>query len=823
MKIRFVAAAAAILLSGLRLLAVPDSPREKILINNDWTFAYGHAADRLKDFGHGTEYFTYLTKVRSNNENKGPIMPDFDDSAWQKVSLPHDWVVDLPYSGDASHSHGYKTVGWKYPETSVGWYRKHVFIPEADRGKRILIEFEGIFRDSEVYCNGIYAGHERSGYASRTYDLTEYIDFGADNLITVRCDASLEEGWFYEGAGIYRNVYLHKTSSTAIAPYGVTLKDCRFNSDRTRCTVVTDVNVNALPAPEGITIVQTLIDNEGRSVATTTGSAKDTRFELEVRNPVLWSLDNTYLYTLRTCIYKAGSFAIEDLLDKYDLKVGIRSIGFGPGGFLLNGRRVELKGCDLHLDHAGVGTAVPDELWRYKLLKLKEYGFNAIRSSHNPASPAMLDLCDELGMLVIDENRMMGIDEEHFDLIERMIKRDAHHPSVILWSIGNEEWAIEYSPKGGSIARRMVDFVHSIDTSRPVTYGNCSGREMPQMLDVFGYNYIAQNAVEDYHRQFPDKCAVGTEETSGCGTRGKYVTDPSKGWMLSINRSGVDADPNNGSDTGMQLTPDGKIENVIERGWKYYAARPWLGGLFYWTGFDYRGEPNPMAWPATGSQFGILDYCGFPKDEAFYLRSCWVSEPQVHISADWSAGCTEGQIVDVWVFSNCEEVQLSVNGKNVGKKKPMPKDGHLSWNVPFQKAKLTATGFVNGKKTITTTLGVGEPYCIEAVPSKTGLVYDGQDVVVVDITVKDSEGCEVRDADVTLGVTVSDNVTILGWGNGDPGFKVVERPVAGSASGKFSIKTFSGKAQVILRSVSGAAGPALVSFSGLPSESLRLD
>lgn len=822
MKIRFIAAAAAILLSGLRLLAVPDSPREKILINNDWTFAYGNAADKLKDFGHGTEYFTYLTKVRSNNENKGPIMPDFDDSAWQKVSLPHDWVVDLPYSGDASHSHGYKTVGWKYPETSVGWYRKHIFIPETDRGKRILIEFEGIFRDSEVYCNGIYAGHERSGYASRTYDLTEYIDFGADNLITVRCDASLEEGWFYEGAGIYRNVYLHKTSSTAIAPYGVTLKDYRFNSDRTRCTVVTDVNVNALPAPEGITIVQTLIDNEGRSVATTTGSASDTRFELEVRDPVLWSLDNTYLYTLRTCIYRAGSFAIEDLLDKYDLKVGIRSIDFGPGGFLLNGRRVELKGCDLHLDHTGVGTAVPDELWRYKLLKLKEYGFNAIRSSHNPASPAMLDLCDELGMLVIDENRMMGIDEEHFDLVERMIKRDAHHPSVILWSIGNEEWAIEYSPKGGSIARRMVDFVHSIDTSRPVTYGNCSGREMPQMLDVFGYNYIAQNAVEDYHRQFPDKCAVGTEETSGCGTRGKYVTDPSKGWMLSINRSGVDPDPNNGSDAGMQLTPDGKIENVIERGWKYYAARPWLGGLFYWTGFDYRGEPNPMAWPATGSQFGILDYCGFPKDEALYLKSCWTPEPQIHLAADWNSGCTEGRNVDVWVYSNCDEVQLSINGNNIGKKTSMPKDGHLSFRVPFQKANLTATGFKNGKKVATTVLSAGEPYSLEVIPSKTSLKYDGQDIIVVDITVKDKEGYDVRNADIPLGVTVSGNVTILGWGNGDPGFKVIERPLAGT-SGKFSIKTFSGKVQVLLRSVSGASGPAFLSLSGLPSEPLRIE
>ena len=798
-----------------------DSVRERILVNNGWTFSLGYAGDKGKDFTHGTEYFTYVTKVMSNNGNKGPASIDFDDSSWQVVNLPHDWVVDLPYSGEASHSHGYKCVGWKYPETSVGWYRKRLFVPEEDRGKRILIEFEGIFRDSEVFCNGIYMGHERSGYASTVYDMTEYVNFGQENIIVVRADASLEEGWFYEGAGIYRNVYLHKTSQTAVEPYGVSLKDYRFNPDRSSCTVVSEVRVGRVGADDRYIIAQTLLDSEGRSVATAFSDQDKPLMELQVNSPKLWSIDNPYLYTLRTCIYKDG-YAIENLLDEYDVRIGIRSIDFDPQkGFLLNGWRVELKGCDLHLDHAGVGVAVPDELWRYKLETLKSYGFNAIRSSHNPASPAMLDLCDELGMVVIDENRMFGINTEHFDLMERMIRRDVNHPSVILWSIGNEEWAVEYAPIGRNIARRMVDFVHSIDTTRPVTYGNCSGREAVLACDVFGYNYVVQNYIEEFHKSYPDHCAIGTEETTGSGTRGKYATVMEKGWFLSHNRSGVNPDEINGSDEGMQRTADGKILNVIERGWKYYAARPWLGGLFYWTGFDYRGEPSPLSWPATGSQFGILDYCGFPKDEAFYLKSCWVDEPMVYVAPAWGLTAAEGQTVDLWVYSNCDDIQLTLNGKSLGHK-VMPKYGHLSWPVVYKSGKLVATGYRNGKKVVEQVLETpGYASAVVCRPSRTTLRPDGQDVVVLDFTVVDDKGREVPNADIPLAVSVSSNISILGWGNGDPGFKVIERPVAGS-SGPFSIQTFSGKAQLLIRSIEGASGLATVSIIGLDSETITL-
>lgn len=802
------------------IISAAEGPREKILINNGWKFSLGHASDKNKDFTHGTEYFTYQTKVLSNNGNNGPVSPKFDDSAWATVNLPHDWVVDLPFSADASKSHGYKCVGWKYPENSAGWYRKKIFIPAEDKGKRVLVEFEGIFRDSEVYCNGIYMGHEHSGYASRVYDLTEYLDYGAKNLITVRADASLEEGWFYEGAGIYRNVYLHKTSDTPIEPYGVILKEYRFNPDRSRCTVVSAVKLDPLGKEKEVLVVQSLLDAEGRSVAIGYADPDAGTVSLDVASPHLWSIDSPYLYTLRTCVYK-GDMGFENLLDIVDTKIGIRSIDFTPdNGFLLNGYRVELKGCDLHLDHAGVGTAVPDELWRYKLQQLKKYGFNAIRSSHNPASPAMLDLCDELGFVVIDENRMVGINEEHFDLIERMIRRDVNHPSVILWSIGNEEWAVEYSPKGYEIAKRMCDFVHSIDTTRPVTYGNCGGRDMIRAVDVFGYNYVIQNGIETFHNTEPSHAALGTEETTGSGTRGKYATDAEKGWMVSLNRSGVGRDPENGSDAGMQFTPDGKVLNAIERGWKYYADRPWLGGLFYWTGFDYRGEPDPMAWPATGSQFGVLDYCGFPKDEAFYLKSCWTDEPMVYVSSNWSQA-RDGENVDIWIYSNCEEIRMSLNGLPLGKK-AMPRYGHLSWPLTHKKGKLEVNGLVKGKKVASYTIETPDiPYKMAVTSSKTNMSNDGQDVVVLDITVLDYKGREVPDAETVLSVNVSNNIEILGWGNGDPSFKVVERPLNGSRN-SFPIQTFSGKAQLLIRSVEGAYGPAEVTISGLGVERVNL-
>ena len=722
-----------------------------LLLNNHWLFSLGDASSMEKDFTHGTEYFTWLSKAATTGHSRSPIMPAFDDSAWQSVSLPHDWVVDLPYSGQASHSHGYKCIGWKYPAQSVGWYRKHLAIPEEDRGKQVWIEFEGIFRDSEVYCNGFYLGHEKSGYVSQVYDLSPYLEYGGDNVITVRCNASLEEGWFYEGAGIYRNVRLHKAGLVAMKPWSLVIEDGRPRFE----TVLASEDLD----PARVTSQVRILDAEGREVATPTRR---------------WSLKDPYLYTMEIRLFYEG-----ELSASYTRRFGLREAVFDPQeGFFLNGEPCKLKGCNLHLDHAGVGVAVPDELWRYRLLQLKSYGFNAIRCSHNPASPAMLDLCDELGLLVIDENRPLGVNEEQLGQLRHMIARDRNHPCVILWSIGNEEWQVENNEKGLRIAERMTEEVHRLDPSRPSTYGNAGGRDLVRGVDVFGYNYIIQNPIDEYHAKYPDHPVVGTEETTGSGTRGRYETVPEEGWMKPLNR----------------IDTAGR-RNVIEHSWTFYKERPWTAGLFYWTGQDYRGEPNPMVWPATGSQFGILDYCCFPKDEAYYLRAAWTDAPLVHI-----CGPCDGE---VWVYSNCSNVVLYADGRRLGRKE-MPEDGHLVWKAGNAQ-RFSAKGLRDGKTVATDQWP--EPLSGTSVsPSKSFLRADGQDIVVLDI----------RSGEEMLEVCV-ENACFLGWGNGNPGFKEKERPLDGN---KLSIRPFAGRAQVLVRSIEGSCGQACIRIG---DQSVRLD
>ena len=892
-----------------------------VVINNDWTFAMGNAASKELDYTHGTEYFTYICKAQSSNHSHAPIMPEFDDSSWQKVSLPHDWAVDLPYSPEASHSHGYKCIGWRYPENSVGWYRKHIEIPAEDKGKQFFIEFEGIYRDSEVFCNGFYLGGERSGYASSVYTLTPYLNYGGDNVIAVRCDASLEEGWYYEGAGIYRNVRLYKSGPVSMKHYS--LKISQKKADGSIWTVsdgTADVYVDESCIDFDYILADAAVNRDKVTREIEIRDAEGRRVERAERR---WSIDSPYLYTLTVRLFYDG-----ELSDVVTRRFGVRTLEFSPvKGLLLNGEDVKLRGANMHLDHAGVGVALPDELWRYRISRLQEYGFNAVRTSHNCASVSMLDLCDEMGVLVIDENRQFGVNKEQLRQLRNMIDRDRNHPSVILWSVGNEEWAVEHGEKGVEIARRMSEAVHGMDRTRPSTYGNAGGPDLVKGVDVFGYNYIVQNPVDEYHRLYPEKCAVGTEETSGAGTRGVYRTVPEKGWMVPLNR----------------IDTLGRV-NVIEYGWKFYKARPWGLGLFYWTGFDYRGEPNPMKWPATGSQFGIFDYCGFPKDEAFYLKAAWKDEPSVHICGPYGG--------EVWVYSNCDEVRLYESGKSLGRRK-MPQDGHLVWKLSSagraagssaatgltsdsaqdsstgsvavsssagRAAVSSAAGSSTGSVAVSSAVGTlasassagraavssgsgssaehlvaggaagpsgpgasaatgltsdsaqdsstgsvavssaagtlasassagraavspgsgafaehssaggpARPVCGSAssvsgtsavtyravgyrsgrkvcenvfpavydktrlVPSKTTLKSDGQDVVVIDIYSPETE----------LEVKV-ENAVFLGWGNGDPGFKDVERPVGNA----MTIRSFNGCAQVIVRTLASSSSDA---------------
>lgn len=660
------------------------------------------------------------------------------------------------------------------------------------------MRFDGIFRNAQVFCNGFYLGHEPSGYASATYNLTEYLNYGGDNVLTVRADASVEEGWYYEGAGIYRDVWLEKTGPVSIAS---ATYDTETGADTATvsCQVKVGIDRTLATWTGPLRVRLDLLDARDAVCATAEETLCESVGDLSVSlaKPHRWSADTPYLYKARLSLYQDGRLA-----DRTVTRLGLRSVAFDPSrGMTVNGQVVELKGTNLHLDHAGVGVGVPDSLWVYRVKALKALGSNAIRCSHNPATPAMLDICDSLGMYVIDENRLMGTNREHRDLLERMISRDRHHPSVILWSIGNEEWLIESSEKGEKIARTMQQWVHDLDPSRPVTYGNSGGDRLITVPDIHGYNYIVQNDVEHRRRLHPDWFVIGTEETSGCGTRNVYFTDSLRGWMRSINYEGEERS-------------DGE-RNVIERGWKFYKQHPWAGGLFYWTGFDYRGEPNPMKWPATGSQFGLLDYCGFPKDEAFYLKAAWTPRPVLHLLPHWNLRGHEGDSVEVWAYSNCTEVELLQDGHSLGRK-PMPADGHLSWSTVYRPGRLLARGYRDGRLLLTTLVETTGPASrLSAKPHKRTLRRDGQDIVVVDLSLLDSRDRLVPDACDSLQFAVSGPAEILGCGNGDPGFKGVERPrplpagAAGPSSARrFVFPAFMGRAQVILRSREGS-GPVV--------------
>ena len=770
----------------LSIAGQAQNVRETIRLDKDWKFALGHAGDPKKDFGCGTEYFNYLTKANSIH-NVGPYSSKIDDSTWQEVSVPHDWVTTLPYAREASHSHGYKTVGYKYPNTSIGWYRKTIKIPASDLGKRLMLRFDGIFRNARVWFNGFYMGTEPSGYVTQIYDITPYIKYGEDNLICVRADATLEEGWFYEGAGIYRDVWLEKSAEVSVAPFGTfvyaELKDAYSEA---KLKIETEVSNSSLK-PQLCEVAQRLLDADGneiaRSTATTLGlKSKETvttKQSISISKPHLWSTTDPYLYKVETTISQDGK-----IIDVHTTTTGIRDIAFSSKiGFLLNGKSLKLKGVNMHQDHAGVGSAIPDALQAWRIKQLKKFGCNAYRASHNPMTPALLDICDREGILVINENRLMGINEEHLRLLERMIKRDRNHPSVIMWSDGNEEWGLENTIQGTRLAEAMREYTKLYDPTRPSTVANAGGTELIKGLDVVGFNYIVQNDVDNRKKANPDWKIVGTEETSGCGTRGWYFDTPEyPGRMISINR-----------------TDKPGVENVIERGWKFYDERPWAAGLFYWTGFDYRGEPNPLEYPATDSEFGILDYCGFWKDEAWYLKSWWTDEPTLHIFPHWNLQGHEGEEVELWAYSNCDEVELTVNGKKLGRQK-MPKNGHLKWKATYQPGKVVATGYKNGKRILTEVIATTKPaYKTVLKADKQSIEADGRDVAIITIEVQDEKGRIVPNACPMLRFQLEGDARIIGAGNGDPMYLGEDHPKNPNCK-EFSIPAFNGLAQILVQS-----------------------
>jgi beta-galactosidase len=724
------------------------SERESILIDKDWRFSFGHLYDTEKDFGHAAGYFSYLTKTGFGD---GPAAKDFDDRAWRKLDLPHDWAVEQEFSEKGSFSHGFKTAGKGFPEKSIGWYRKKINIPENDNGKIISLKFDGVFRNSKVFFNGYYLGTEQSGYNGFEYDVTAYVNYGGENTIVVRADASMEEGWFYEGAGIYRHVYLQKTNPVHVAANGTYVTSELKNNG---ADVIADVTIENKGNFKGlIEIVQTVFDSQNKQAANFSENIVAPEFyktiiqssKLYVDHPLLWSIESPNLYRLVTQIKQNGK-----VIDSYETTFGIRTMEFDPeNGFFLNGKSLKLKGTNNHQDHAGIGTALPDEIQYYRIKKLKEMGANAYRCSHHPPTPELLKACDELGMLVIDETRLMGINDYHLNDLKRMMERDRNHPSIFCWSVGNEEWNIEGNIVGERITNVMQNFAKSIDPTRPVTVGISSGFKsgISSVVEIMGYNYLGNGDIDAHRNQFKKQPGMGTEEGSTFATRGVYFTDDAKHYQSAYDRK-----------------PRPSFYS-IEEGWKFYAERHYLAGIFIWTGFDYRGEPTPYGWPSVTSYFGMMDVCGFPKDNVFYLKSWWGTQPVLHIMPHWNWSGMEGKEIDVWVHSNCDEVELFLNKKSLGKKK-MEQNSHLEWKVNYMPGTLEAIGYKNGKKVLTETQKTsGKAETIKLSVDKENVPNSKVTVVTVEVTDKNGLHVSIANDEITFSIKGG---KILGVGNGDP-------------------------------------------------------
>jgi beta-galactosidase len=731
------------------IVSAQTTPRERISFDKNWQFALGNAADPQKDFGYSTVSFSHAKAGQSD----GPASAKFDDRTWRTVDLPHDWAVELPFDGRGDSNHGSKAIGRNFPENSVGWYRKSFTVPQSAWGERIGIDFDGVYRDAQVWVNGFYLGTEPSGYTGFHHDLTDYMNYGGSNVIVVRADATLEEGWFYEGAGIYRHVWLTQTSPVHVAHDGSFVTSVVNGSGadvKAAVTLDDDTDTDAQA-----TVEAQIADADGKIVATSQpvfGQIKGREsttvdLALNVAAAKLWSLETPYLYKLVTTVKREGK-----VVDRYETPFGIRTIRWDPDkGFFLNGQHVEIKGTNEHQDHAGVGVAVPDDLNAFRIAQLKSFGSNAIRTSHNPPSPEFLDLCDRMGMLVLDENRHMGTTPEDYDHLKRMIERDRNHPSVILWSVGNEEWALEWSVFGERLTREMQAWVKRLDPTRPSTValsGSSAGNSLS--TEVFGYNYYLQHDMDKMHARFPTRPSVGTEESSSEHTRGVYFDDPDHQHLVAYD-----------------FEADGKHAS-IEEAWNYHLKRPFSAGLFYWTGFDYRGEPTPFGWPAISSQFGMVDTCGFLKDSAFLLQSFWTTKPMVHLLPHWDWPGMEGKEMKVVAYSNAEEVELLLNGASLGRKK-MPANSHLEWQVKYAPGKLEAHAYTAGKQVAMDTVETtGAPAKLELLASQSKLLANGTSVDVLTVRALDAQGRAVPVADNLVSFTLSGPGKIIGVGNGDP-------------------------------------------------------
>jgi beta-galactosidase len=724
----------------------------------DWRFALGHALDIGRDFGFGLNQRTF---AKQGVNVAAAAALDFDDSAWRRVQLPHDWAVELPFTPstgeipewDPRADHGFKPLGREFPDTSVGWYRKSFELSQRDLGKRIAVEFDGVFRDCLVMINGYAVYRNESGYAPFRVDITDFANYGGLNVLALRVDATLGEGWFYEGAGVYRHVWLTKTDPLHVPQWGVFVRAAPRNGGAD-LLISTDV-ANPGEAPRNCEVRCLILDAEGRVAGRASQGAAlaawgDAVVEQRARieGAQLWSVEAPYLYSLRTELWSDGA-----LTDAVVTPFGVRTIRFdAEQGFFLNEQPLKLLGTCNHQDHAGVGAALPDALQEFRIRKLKEMGSNAYRAAHNPPTRELLDACDRLGMLVIDETRPMTSSPEGMDQLERLIRRDRNHPSVILWSIGNEEQNHQTTPRGARIAESMKRLVNELDPTRLTTAAidNDSTDGVSQVVDVRGFNYRT-HLMAGYHARMPRQPIYGSETGSTVCTRGEYARDDARHILPAYDREHP------------------WWATTAEFWWTIIAEQPFNAGGFIWTGFDYRGEPTPFnQFPSISSYFGVMDTCGFPKDNFYYYRAWWSQEPVLHLFPHWNWEGREGQEIEVWCHTNLDRVELFLNGAPLGVR-DVQRNRHVEWRVPYAPGTLEARGYKNGALVETVrreTAGAATRLVLSA--DRSAIAGDGEDCAVVTVQVVDAQGRPVPRADNEISFAIRGPGVVIGVGNGNP-------------------------------------------------------
>jgi beta-galactosidase len=752
------------------------APRERLLMDFGWKFTLGNANDPAKDLGFGEKQDSF-----SKQGEFGFSKVKYDDGKWRALDLPHDWAVELPFVHDEKlQSHGYKPLGRTYPETSVGWYRKTFQVAKEDAGRRIRIDFDGAFRSALVFVNGYFIGRNDNGYAPFSFDVTDYVLYGADNALTVRMDASFGDGWFYEGAGIYRHVWLSKMDAVHLGQWESYVRSEVSGEGSKRATTL---HMGTMVQNDGTAVASAkvswkVMDAAGKVVATAEaaqqsigpdGMATYTAMA-KIADAAMWSPETPVLYTAEVMVESGGK-----VCDAERVSFGVRTIRFDVDkGFFLNGKNLKIKGTCNHQDHAGVGAALPDRIQYFRLAVLKEMGGNAVRTSHNMPTPEWVEACDRMGMMMMCETRTEASTKEGLEQMSVMVKRYRNSPAIILWSIGNEEWVLQKDETGERVAATMIERANALDPTRLCTaaVNGSYGTGISKALEVEGFNYNL-GAIAKYHAEHPKQPLVGSETASTVATRGIYETDKIRNWVSAYD---VNYPP---------------WAETAEQWWKVYGTRDYLPGGFAWTGFDYRGEPTPYGWPSINSQFGIVDMCGYPKDDFYYYKAWWGAEPMLHLFPHWNWEERFGQPVEVWVHSNLDEVELFLNGKSQGSKKVEPLT-HLAWTVKYEPGTIEARGSKGGKVVLTEKRETtGKIAALRVTADRATIDADGEDVSVLRVEGVDEQGRMVPTADDLVKFKLSGAGALIGVGNGDPNCQESDKEPQRSL--------FNGLAQVIVQ------------------------